>query len=110
MDICVLFVLLQPYGILPIYFVIVLAQIKTLMDKLALPADKVNSLMLQQDLVNATHLELFLIMVNADVLTIYPTIQHQTDVSVAEISKFWVPIINVFAQALISDCKITNVD
>ena len=79
------------------------------MDQHVLLVNRVNISMLQQKLVNASHPELFL-MVTADAQTIYHTIQHQTDVSVAEISKLWVPIINVSAQILTSDCKITNVD
>ena len=79
------------------------------MDQHVLLVNRVNISMLQQKLVNASHPELFL-MVTADAQTIYHTIQHQTDVSVVEISKLWVPIINVSAQILTSDCKITNVD
>jgi hypothetical protein len=56
------------------------------MDQPVLPVNKANISMPQQELVNAFHPELFL-MVTVDALTIYHTIQHQTDVSVVEISK-----------------------
>ncbi len=56
------------------------------MDQPVLPVNKVNISMLQQEFVNVSHPELFL-MVTVDALTIYHTTQHQTDVSVVEISK-----------------------